>query len=60
VYDSAGRLLRVLVDGERAAGEHELSWNGRSADGRELPSGIYLCELRAGGERQVRKLVLAR
>jgi len=60
VYDSAGRLLRVLVDGPRAAGEHVLTWDGRAADGRELPSGLYLCELRAGGERQVRKLVLAR
>ncbi len=60
VYDSGGRLVRVLVDGPRAAGEHELSWDGRTADGCELPSGVYLCELRAGGERQVRKLVLAR
>ncbi len=60
VHDTAGRLLRVLVDGERAAGEHALSWDGRAADGRELPSGVYFCELRAGSERQVRKLVLAR
>jgi hypothetical protein len=60
VYDGAGRLVRVLADGEREAGEHQVSWDGRAADGRELPSGIYLCELRAGGERQVRKLVLAR
>jgi hypothetical protein len=60
VFDAAGRLVRVLVDGPRAAGTHALSWDGRAADGRELPSGLYLCELRAGGERQVRKLVLAR
>jgi hypothetical protein len=60
VYDAAGRRVRVLVAGERVAGEHPVSWDGRDDGGRELPSGLYLCELRAGGQRAVRKLVLAR
>ncbi len=60
VYDAAGRLVRVLVDGAQTAGEHQVSWDGRDADGRELPSGLYLCDLQADGQSVVRKLLLAR
>ena len=48
IFDVRGRLVRVLHDGELAAGEHSLTWNGRSDDGRALGSGIYLARARDG------------
>lgn len=60
IYDTAGRLRRVLVEGVQAIGTHAVAWDGRDAAGRELPSGLYLCELRAGRERLTGKLLLAR
>ncbi len=58
VYDSAGRLLRTLLDDEaRGAGQHEAFWDGRDAAGREVVSGVYLCLVEAGGSASARKLV---
>jgi hypothetical protein len=61
VYSVAGRLVRDLEGGVRDAGHYETLWDARDAEGRALPSGIYLSELRIDG-RQVgwRKLLLLR
>lgn len=48
VLDLAGRRLAVLWRGELAAGgSHTAQWNGRSDQGRELPSGTYLLRARS-------------
>ncbi len=50
IYDMRGRLVRALVSGDvMPAGRHTLVWDGRGDDGRELPSGVYLSRLEAGG-----------
>ncbi len=36
VYDAEGCLVRTLVDGNVSAGRHEIGWDGRNDDGREL------------------------
>jgi hypothetical protein len=60
VYDSSGRLARVLVDGPFPAGTHTVAWDGASGDGRALSSGVYLVRLAAGGSVSVRKALLVR
>ncbi len=60
VYDVAGRLVRVLVEGERPAGSHEAVWDGRDASGRSAPSGSYLARLVAGGKVEGVRLSLVR
>lgn len=52
LYDLRGRLVRTLVDGSRAAGEHTAV-----LDGNDLASGVYLYSLEANG-RQVRRTCL--
>ena len=54
VYTVEGRLVCTLLDEELAAGRHEVLWRGRDAEGRVLPSGNYLCRVRALGESGVR------
>jgi len=49
VLDIAGRTIRTLVQGDRAAGEHEARWNGESASGARCAPGLYLVRLTAGG-----------
>jgi hypothetical protein len=44
VFDVAGRMVATVVDGFRAAGEHEVAWNGASNFGRAA-SGIYFARL---------------
>lgn len=60
VHDVAGRRLRVLVDGPLPAGSHGVEWDGLDARARALPSGVYLCGLRAGDTLATRRMVLIR
>ncbi len=45
VHDLAGRRVTTLASGSRAAGRHEARWDGRDADGRGLPAGVYFARL---------------
>jgi hypothetical protein len=58
VYDLLGRELIRLVEGHADAGYYQTVWQGRSANGGELPSGIYLVRLAATGHSQVIKALL--
>jgi photosystem II stability/assembly factor-like uncharacterized protein len=55
VYDLLGREVSVLVNERRAAGVHEVKF-----DGSGLSSGMYFYRLRAGDFVATRKLVLLR
>jgi FlgD Ig-like domain len=58
VYDVAGRLVHRLVDGTLAAGDHAVGWDGRANDLSSLPNGVYLYQLKAGGESVERRMLL--
>ena len=58
VYDLAGRLVRTLASRDFAAGRHVVPWDRRSDRGIAASPGVYLCELRACGERRAGRLVL--
>jgi hypothetical protein len=58
IYDVAGHLVRRLTDGFETEGEHEIVWDGRSDDGRWLPTGVYLYRLATPAETLTRKMLL--
>lgn len=60
IYNIRGQRVRTLQNGKLAAGKYQLRWDGRGDDGQTLPSGDYLCVLRAGSERSLQKVVLLR
>ncbi len=60
IYDAAGRLVEVLVNGQRSAGYHTVNWEGRGTDGRPMASGVYFYRLSAGEFEKTRKMVLLR
>ena len=45
-----GQVVRSLLDTELPAGNHHLQWDGTDEQGRRLPTGIYLLELKIGSE----------
>jgi hypothetical protein len=62
IYDAAGRLVRVLLAGERivTAGAHRALWDGRDDAGRTVSSGLYVVQLASGGRTATRKMLLLR
>jgi hypothetical protein len=60
VYDMGGRRVATLADGTWEAGAHTVTWQGRDAAGRLLPSGTYAVRLESGEGRQARKVSLVR
>jgi len=59
IYDSSGRLVVTLVDGNKEAGYHEVSWSSKSGK-NNLPSGVYFCKLATRNRYLTRKIVLLR
>jgi hypothetical protein len=59
VYDVAGRHLATLVDEWRAAGEHEVAWNGDTRFGN-APRGVYFARARTAAGTATATIVLTR
>uniref|UniRef100_A0A7V2F6K1 Basal-body rod modification protein FlgD n=2 Tax=Rhodothermus TaxID=29548 RepID=A0A7V2F6K1_RHOMR len=47
IRNESGQLVRTIQLGPQAAGEHELSWDGRDDSGKSLPAGTYILEVTA-------------
>ncbi len=60
IYDSAGRLVRVLVDEERKAKVYNELWDGRDRNGNAVTSGVYFYQLRSGSFTGTKKMILLR
>ena len=60
VYTISGQKVATLVRGTRAAGYHQVFWDGRDEDGAELASGVYLYRLQVGDQLKTRKMLLLR
>ncbi len=61
VFDLAGRRVRQLESEEIHSGEGSFRWDGRTADGRRAPSGIYHYRLTtATGQQATGRMVLQR
>jgi len=59
VHDAAGRFVRALVDGERVDGSHEVTWDGKSSDGRAVSAGVYIVRLAGDGGSESIKVIRA-
>lgn len=61
VYDISGRRVRSLAEGDYSAGIHSKTWDGRTDNGAELPTGIYFYRLSTdSGFSQTRRMVLVK
>jgi len=52
IFDAQGRVVRVLLEAEHAAGSHLVHWDGCGGDGRRAAAGTYFCEVRTGSEKR--------
>jgi hypothetical protein len=58
IYNSLGQKVRTLLDRPQSAGMHTVMWDSRDDGGREVSSGVYLYQLKAGNFNQTRKMLL--
>ncbi len=60
IFDSQGRLVRVVADRAMPAGFHRIEWDGAGPAGQQAAPGVYHCRLDAGGHTETRKVTLLR
>ncbi|MCK5406954.1 MAG: T9SS type A sorting domain-containing protein, partial [Candidatus Krumholzibacteria bacterium] len=58
LYDTRGRLVRVLFNGVVSIGENRFEWDGKNGQAQSVGSGVYFYKLTAGDFRQTRKMLL--
>jgi hypothetical protein len=58
IYNILGQKVRTLVKDEKQNGEVSVSWDGKDDWGKDLGSGIYFYQLRAGQSVETRRMVL--
>ena len=58
VFNVLGAKVRTLVDEVESAGFYRIEWGGTDDTGRPVPTGVYLCRMRAGSAVHVRKMLL--
>lgn len=57
LFDVAGRRVIQLAAGAFGAGPHAVSWDGRLADGRVAPAGVYVVRLETSSGVASRRIV---
>ena len=57
IVDLAGRRVADLLDEERPAGRHAVSWRGRTARGSTAAGGVYLAVLEYEGVSRAIRIV---
>ncbi len=60
IHDVRGRLIRSWTAALVDSGSREYFWDGRDANGRPAPAGLYLVRVRAGDTQTMRPLILTR
>jgi hypothetical protein len=58
VFDVLGNEIETLVNEEKPAGIYEVEFNSHSGEVRNLPSGVYFYQLKAGSFVETKKMVL--
>jgi len=59
VFNLLGEEVVTLINGElKAAGYYDIDWNGLDKHGRQVASGIYLYQVRAGDFSAIKRMVV--
>jgi hypothetical protein len=60
LYDILGREVATLVNQKQNPGNYEIKWDGLSASGGQVPSGVYFYKLQANEYTKTKKMILLR
>ncbi|MBC8193285.1 MAG: T9SS type A sorting domain-containing protein [FCB group bacterium] len=57
IYDVRGQVVQTLESEHQSAGWYDVVWNGQTADGKSISTGIYFARLVAGDYSQTIKML---
>lgn len=57
VYDVLGRAVRVLMDVNRPAGTHQVTWDGRDSNDKPVAAGLYFYQMETDQGIETRRMV---
>ncbi len=60
IFNMLGQKVRTLANGRKAAGSHEVIWDGADNAGQQVSSGIYFYRLEAGDFVDTKRMLLVR
>ncbi len=60
VHDATGRRVALLVEESFGTGNHQVFWNGKDGEGRDVAGGVYFVRLAAQGTKMVQRIVVIR
>ncbi len=60
VLNLLGEPVVTLIDEEREAGTHRVTWDGTNQEGKTVPSGVYFYKLHHGSSMATRKMIFVR
>lgn len=58
IYDILGNKINTLFKGKKAAGSHEIVWNGKNSAGVAVSSGLYFYKMKTKSFTKTKKMML--
>ena len=58
VYSLRAVVIATIFDGIQPVGSYNFNWNGRDDNGKKMPPGDYIAEIRIANEKYIRKRIL--
>lgn len=58
IYSIRAFVIAKIFDGVQPAGPYTINWNGRDDNGKKMPSGDYIAEIRIANEKYYRKRII--
>ncbi len=60
IYNIKGQLVKTLVNGPTAGGDHTVVWNGKNDNDNSVSSGIYFYSLKSGSHTETKKMMMVK
>jgi hypothetical protein len=60
VYNTAGQLVKTLVNAYRQPGSYTVNWNCTGNDSRKVANGVYMARMESEGRAVTNKMVVVR
>ncbi len=60
IFNVKGEFIKILLNGHKFAGVHNIIWDGKDNFGTSVSSGIYFCNIQVGKYSSSKKMLLVK